>query len=73
MKTDKLTPLGISKTIQLVNWGEDDSVEEVKVSQDETKQFNKRLKFLEQYKDKLFNFEIDEIKELKQDFIYFAG
>ena len=37
------------------------------------KEFIKKMVFLEMNKEKMFNFEIAEIKELDQEFIYFAG
>jgi hypothetical protein len=58
----------------LIDWGEEEvEPEELKVPDDHEKNAVKKFKFLEMNKEKLFNFEIAEIKALDQELIYFAG
>ncbi len=67
----------------MIDWGDaDDEPEELKVAEDQDSNKNnqnngieliKKMVFLEMNKEKMFNFEIAEIKELNQEFIYFAG
>ena len=60
----------VKKAIQLIDWGDDEEEEKQVESNKMPKQKNL---FVQQNSDKLLNFEVEEIKNLNQDLIYFVG